>query len=142
MQKNDVRDAAIDQILTDQITQKYKAEKEERKRKKQRRDRLGKFAEKVYNFKSASDKSIDSVLRKHGEKSARLEVPMLHPDDIKVTANYIKKLAEDLDLIAYSKEKNASKIFHARWVVSACGREIQERCRHNILYARGNMVIK
>ena len=27
MQKNDVRDAAIDQILTDQITQKYKAEK-------------------------------------------------------------------------------------------------------------------
>tara|TARA_R110002012_G_scaffold48826_1_gene126759 strand:- start:174 stop:599 length:426 start_codon:yes stop_codon:yes gene_type:complete len=138
----EIYDNTFHNYVRENVRKLIDEQKAEKKKQKKKRDKAGKYAETIYNFKSTSDKSIDAVIRKHGDTSVRLEVQMLHPDDMKVCSIYLKKLASDLDAMANSRETNVHKIFSARWFFSACNKEIQHACQYNMLYAQDNTVIK
>ena len=77
------------------------------------------------------------VLNKLGDREARLQFALLHPDHIQNASIVFKDVAETFYEIARSRRTNIQKILEARGVLYMANRDLEDFARDNILYVRG-----
>jgi G:T/U-mismatch repair DNA glycosylase len=84
-----------------------------------------------------SRKDFWRVLNTLGDREARLQFQLLHPDHIQYASIVFKDVAETFYEIARAKRTNIQKILEARGVVYMANRDLENFARDDILYVRG-----
>ena len=76
------------------------------------------------------------ALRYMGAEAARIDIPMLHPDQMKLASIKLHELADGLECIAFGKGTNINKIFGARVIISMIQKDLRDYARGSIRWVR------
>tara|TARA_R100000664_G_C2757922_1_gene146451 strand:+ start:512 stop:919 length:408 start_codon:yes stop_codon:yes gene_type:complete len=103
------------------------------------RDGFGRFTirhQRKYSLPSTQ--KMMKAMRYLGAQSARLQIPLLHPDHIKYAAIVLRDLAEDFNAIATERGSNMDKIFYSRVAVLNANRDLAHYARKDMQHIRAD----
>ena len=99
--------------------------------------RLMKNLEKYSANFPGSRKEYYNVMRKTGDRQARLQFTLLHTDHIKLAAIIFENLSNRFNEIAKMRCTQTMRIMDARYILYLANKDFEEYTKDDMLYVQG-----